>query len=74
MNTLFINVKCRYCDKTYNVSVGEDDFLDWKNGAGYIQDLLPYLTASERELLISNTCDDCWGGLFGWDDDEEDEY
>lgn len=53
--------------------MGEDDYIDWKDGKGYIQDLLPYLSAAQRELLISNTCDDCWGGLFGWDD-EEDEY
>lgn len=73
MNTLNLKVKCRCCSEEYSIDVGEDDYIDWKDGKGYIQDLLPYLSAAQRELLISNTCDDCWGGLFGWDDDEEDE-
>ena len=29
-----------------------------------IQDALPYLSASEREMLISGTCDDCWQKMF----------
>lgn len=74
MNNLTVNVQCVYCSKTYDIDVAEKDYKEWKNGEGYIQDLLPYLTAAQRELLISNTCDECWGGLFGWDDDEEDEY
>lgn len=71
MNTLNVKVKCKFCSKDVSIDVGEDDYLDWKDGKGYIQDLLPYLTAAQRELLISNICDDCWGGLFGWDDEEE---
>lgn len=29
-----------------------------------IEDAFPHLTASERELLISQTCDDCWNRMF----------
>lgn len=73
MNTLTVKVKCRYCNKNFDVDVGDDDYNDWKNGKGYIEDLLPYLTKGQRELLISNTCDECWEGLFGLEDDEDDD-
>lgn len=74
MNKLTVNVTCVYCDCDYSIDVNEDDYMNWKNGEGFIQDLLPYLTAAQRELLISKTCDDCWEGLFGTEDDDEDEY
>jgi len=31
------------------------------------------LSAAERELLISGTCDNCWKNMFGSDDEEDDE-
>ena len=42
----------------------------WEDGE-LIQDALPNLTADQRELLISGTCDDCWKTMFGTVDDEE---
>ena len=30
----------------------------------FAQDCFPYLTAGQRELMISNTCDDCWNKFF----------
>lgn len=41
---------------------------EWQAGGGYIQDLMPTLTAGERELLISGTCDSCWKEMFGEDE------
>ena len=42
----------------------------WVSGDKYIQEALPYLTAAERELLISKTCDKCWKKMYGIDDEE----
>jgi hypothetical protein len=66
-------VECVYCGAEYVLWVNEKDFLDWTSGIGYIQDKLPYLSANERELLISGTCDNCWNKMFGADDNEEDD-
>ena len=69
------DVTCRYCGITYQILAGRDDLDSWMNGEGYIQDILAYLSAAERELLISGICDNCWKNMFSSeydvDDDEE---
>jgi hypothetical protein len=69
-----IVVKCNHCNCAYTLSVNPDDFGRWCVGEELIQDAMPYLSAGERELLISNTCDGCWEEMFGpsiLDDDED---
>jgi len=56
-------VKCRHCGETHHMLAANEDLEAWENGE-LIQDALPYLTAGERELLISGTCDDCWEKMF----------
>ena len=63
-----MTVKCAMCDTEHVLFVNPEDILAWQCG-DYIQDVLAYLTAAERELLISQTCDSCWKELYG--DDEE---
>jgi hypothetical protein len=43
--------------------------MAWQSGE-YIQDALPMLNAGEREMLISQTCNDCWADLFGEPEDD----
>jgi len=62
-------VRCKLCNKEYAILLDERDYDAWQNRDRYIQDVLSYLTAAERELLISETCDDCWKNLFGEDDE-----
>lgn len=55
------------CQTTYNLTVKEQDHIEWQKGKGpkrHAQVAFPYLTAGERELLISETCDDCFQKLF----------
>lgn len=68
-----INITCKYCQKLYTIEVGMVDYFEWKSGMMFIQDSLHYLTAGERELLISKTCDSCWKKLYPNDGDMEDE-
>ena len=63
---------CKYCGITHQILANRDDIDSWMNGNGYIQDILGYLSAGERELLISGTCDNCWKLMFGVAEDEED--
>ena len=46
------------------MAVNEDDYTSWENGE-LIQNAMPYLSADERELLISGTCGTCFDNMFG---------
>lgn len=57
-------VQCRMCEKNYLLMYNREDMLDWLTKRDFIQYCMPYLSASERELLISGTCGDCFDKLF----------
>jgi hypothetical protein len=61
---MVLEADCRLCYKTYLIFLRREDYTSWMSGSGFVQDILPYLTAGERELLISNTCSDCFDKLF----------
>ena len=63
-------VVCGHCKKEYNIMVDRNDMEAWLSGDKYIQDALSYLSAAERELLISQTCNNCWTQMYGIDDEE----
>ena len=69
--TQSVTVTCVHCGLDHSLLVNPDDLISWQAGKGYIQDLLGYLSAGERELLISGTCDNCFQTMFGQDDDPE---
>lgn len=54
---------CRICKKEFEIKVWNTDFFKYRQGA-LIQDAFPYLTPSQRELLISGLCADCWNDMF----------
>jgi len=56
-------IECFFCDETYHIQVALADLEAWENGM-LIQEAMPYLTAGERELFISGTCDSCWEKMF----------
>lgn len=61
---LNINAVCRVCNTSYMLSVDAENYLTWREGEGFIQDLLPELSPDERELLISGTCGNCFDDMF----------
>jgi len=69
-----VTTVCPFCGKAHDVLVNEIDYLDWQDGK-LAQDAFPYLSADEREMLISGICPTCWDGMFegSADDDYEDE-
>ena len=46
------------------MQVDSDSYYNWRDSEGFIQDLMPELSASDRELLISNTCGSCFDIVF----------
>ena len=45
--------------------------MAWKNDEGCIQDVLPYLSSGDRELLLSATCSKCFDKMFEGDLDND---
>ena len=45
------------------VEVNESDYWDWDDGVN-AQIAFPYLSANEREMLISGICPTCWARMF----------
>ena len=67
-NTAVVS-RCQKCGDTQTMLVKKTDLRDWKQGK-YIQDAMPYLTADDRELLISGTCGPCFDNMFPEEEDE----
>ena len=63
--------RCPFCGRGNEVEVNEEDYWDWQDGT-VAQNAFPYLTAEEREMLISGICPDCWNSMWGSDEDWED--
>ena len=54
---------CRRCGKFQTFLVNLDDLNAWNTRKALIQDAMPYLSAGEREFLISETCEECFDEL-----------
>lgn len=65
LNPVIIETTCPFCGQTHEVTVDEFDYTLWESGFEKAQDAFPYLSASDRELLISGICSDCWERTFG---------
>lgn len=68
-----LEVPCKYCGIVYTILADREDVKKWLANEGYIQNVLAYLSAGERELLISGTCHNCWENMYGPDVDEDEE-
>lgn len=63
-----IMVRCIRCRKDKKVVVPEDGYDLWQRGE-YIQNAMPTVSASDRELLLSGCCGECYDKLFGYPED-----
>ena len=66
--TAVVAVPCRLCNEVADLTVNIEGFVAWQGGK-LIQDALPELSADQRELLISGTCDKCWNEMFPSDEE-----
>ena len=60
---------CPFCSKKHSVEVKGADIYKYEMGAT-AQVAFPYLTATQREQIISDMCPDCQKRVFGEDEDE----
>ena len=63
---------CPFCGHANEVEVNEMDYLDWQDGM-LVQEAFPYLSADEREMLISGICPTCWAKMFLTEEEEEED-
>ena len=63
---------CPFCGHANEIAVNESDYWDWQDGE-LVQNAFPYLSADEREALISGICPKCWDSMFGQSDEDEPE-
>lgn len=61
---------CKFCEEKTLLQVNLNHIAQWKKGA-LPRDVFNYLSSEDRELLVSQTCGDCWNDMFkGWDDEQ----
>lgn len=74
INPMQLQRKCNSCGGLKTLTVPTMAYEKWKAGEGYVQDLFPMLSAGDRELLISGTCEPCFDAMFlDPDEDVDDE-
>ena len=71
METIIIETRCPFCGKTQEIEVDYFDFWMWSEQGICAQNAFPYLTANEREALISGICPKCWDDMFKEGDEDE---
>jgi len=62
-NTVEVACMCPFCGSTDVIVVRKKDYVAWDNGV-LIQRAFPYLTANQRERLMTGICPDCWDNMF----------
>jgi hypothetical protein len=62
-NKIGHDVVCIMCQRTYSLAIDPDDMKRWQERE-LIQKAMPYLSANERELLISGICGKCFDETF----------
>ena len=57
-------------ERTLDLPITESQIAEWKAG-GLIQDVMPNLTASQREFVMTGVTDEEWDNEFGTDEDDD---
>jgi hypothetical protein len=59
-NLQLITLRCGVCKRWVALRVDPDDLARHLHDGVLVQDALPYLDASTRELVLSAVCSRCW--------------
>ena len=59
-------IQCRTCAEWVRVPVQAEQVIAWQAGA-LIQEVMPELSADQREMLMTQTCGVCWDEMFSDD-------
>lgn len=59
-----ISVCCPKCAQYHSVYVERSDYWRWVRSHEHVQDIFSYLTAPEREIILTGICPKCWDEIF----------
>jgi hypothetical protein len=51
-------------ERQKDIPLDPNDMVMWNDGQGSLQELMPYLTDSEREFILSGITPDEWAKAF----------
>lgn len=68
-----VNCVCPICSQSSVVLVEIESYVAWRRGS-LIQVAMPYLSANERESLMTGICSDCWDDMFSEDDEDSEDF
>ena len=68
-----VTVICPFCGETSTVAVVKKDYDAWQWGE-LIQNVMPYLSPSDREILISGMCLKCQSSFFSCCEEEDEDF
>ncbi len=68
-----IDKDCIRCGTNVKFNIMAEDYDLWQDNEALIQDALWYVSADNREMLLSGVCGDCWNKLFMEDEQSEEE-
>lgn len=61
-----VDIRCPFCKGISSVELTDEEYdAVRERGGKRIQDVVPDLSPSVRELFISGVCSRCWDNLFG---------
>ena len=63
MKDVILTMKCPFCGREHEVDVNEQDFVNYLAG-DFAQEAFPYLSATQREQIISHICPKCQEEVF----------
>ena len=71
-----VSAKCRHCNETETVQVGQASYNRYLLREGSVQSLFRELSKEDREVLIGERagyfiCRVCWSVVFGEEDEDE---
>lgn len=64
MRDIKLNITCPRCGSAHSVEVTEHSYNSWMDGE-LSQEAFPYLSATEREQILSLLCPACQKVIFG---------
>lgn len=56
--------RCDVCKNDFKITVEAEDYDSFLNNEASVQECFPYLSADERELMISGMCGACFDNLM----------
>ena len=48
-----------------DLPIKPEDLVEYLDGKGHVQDIFPYLTAEQREFIMSGITPEEWNKIFG---------